>query len=264
MPTSSTKRLVLITLVVLGIIILHYTNILRPVEHGIIRVTSPVVRFVSNAGRRVANVGVYFQQKKELSQKIEMLKKQLIAHQIDTVQRTILEEENKELRKQLIFARESGITTTAAFVVGKTIDNTANTIIIDKGSDDNISKGKPVITKDGIIIGKIAKVAPKTAIVRLINDPQSKVAATVLNQDKSIGIIESRFGTGLKLTTVLQTETLNPEDLIITSGLEEFMPRGLLIGTVLSVKKEDYAPFQEAIIEPATDLSRLTIVGVIQ
>ena len=52
-------------------------------------------------------------------------------------------------------------------------------------------------------------------------------------------------------------------DQIITSGLEQSIPRGLLIGEVAVAENEAYQPFQQAVLTTATDLSKLTIVSVL-
>jgi len=258
------KKLGLIIFLVIFVIILHYLKVLRPIEHGVLKITNPAIRFISRTGEHITNFGDYFSQKKDMIATIEALEDKLQNTQLDTTQLKILEEENKELRAQLGFKKQTGHNTILSYVVGKTIDNTANTIIIDKGSRDGIKAGQPAITSEGILVGTIAKIDPQTSIIRLINDPQSKIAATVLNSDRSIGLIEGGFGVSTKLTTVLQSESLNIGDLIVTSGLEESIQRGLLIGTVASIKKEDYAPFQEAVIQPSANLSRLTVIGIIQ
>ena len=246
------------------IIILHYTGVLAPFEHGVLSITSPIIRALSRAGGGVKSIGAYAAQKKELLTKIIDLEQRLQKAQHDAAERQLLEAENQELRQLLNFNMRSRIQPILAYVVGKTIDNTANTILIDRGENDGIEIGNPVIVGDGIMVGKIAKVNPRTSSVRLINDPQSKITATVLVRDKSIGIVEGGFGTSVKLTTVLQQEQLEEGALIVTAVLEEKIPRGLLLGTLKSIQKEDYKPFQEGVLEPGAALSRLTVVGVIQ
>lgn len=264
MKTTFTRKhagIVILTLILLGI--LHYTGVSRPIEQTITRVVNPIIRTVSGAGTRVGAWKNYFTEKATLLETIHQLEDALHRQQSDSAERTLLTEENDALREQLRFAKRTARTVLTSYVVGKTIDNTANTLIIDRGSNDGVALGSAVIVGDGILAGKIAKVNPRSAIVRLLNDPRSKVAASVLNKDKSIGLVEGGFGISVKLTTVLQNETLTEGDIIVTSGLEESIPRGLLVGTVATVEKESYRPFQSAIITPAAPLSRLTIVGVL-
>lgn len=253
--------IVISAFIILGI--LHYTGILRPIEQTITRVVNPLIRIVSGAGIRVGAWKNYFIEKATLLETINRLEDALRRQQLDSSERILITAENDALREQLRFVKRTARTTLISYVVGKTIDNTANTLIIDRGSDDGVVIGSAVIVGDGILAGKIAKVNPRSAIVRLLNDPSSKVAASILNKDKSVGLVEGGFGISVKLTTVLQNETLTEGDIIVTSGLEELIPRGLLVGTITTVEKENYRPFQSAVITPAAPLSRLTIVGVL-
>ncbi|OGL88395.1 rod shape-determining protein MreC [Candidatus Uhrbacteria bacterium RIFCSPLOWO2_02_FULL_51_9] len=218
---------------------------------------------MTSIGSPIRTINNYVIKKDELLRRILELEETLKHREAALVEQTILTEENNALREQLKFTKRTARIPLQSYVVGKTIDNTGNTLIIDKGARDGVQEKSAVIVGDGILVGKIIKVNPKTAIIRLINDPHSKIAATVLNEDKSIGLVEGGFGISVKLTTVLQTEVLKEGDLIITSGLEETVPRGLLIGSITKVEKEDYRPFQEGIIQPAATLARLTLVGIL-
>lgn len=261
--TIQRKHVLIIIVILAGIITLHYADFLRPVEQGIARIVTPSIRAISRLGTVFTDMRGYVTEKRTLLARVQTLETSLSAQQQETAERTLLEEENRALREQLKFTQRTKLTPIVGYVVGKSIDNTANTVIIDRGEADGVVNQAPVIAGDGLLIGKIAKVNPHTSVVRLINDPQSKIAATVLNKDKSIGLIEGGFGISVTLTTVLQTDTLASGDLVVTSGLEELVPRGLLIGTVVSVEKENYRPFQEATITPAAPLGRLTMVGVL-
>ncbi|MEK7481598.1 MAG: rod shape-determining protein MreC [Patescibacteria group bacterium] len=261
--TVQRKHVFIIFVVLAGILFLHYFNVLRPVEQGITRIVTPGIRSLSRFGAVFGDLRGYITEKQTLTKRVQTLETALATQQQETAERTLLEEENRALREQLTFAQRTATTPIVSYVVGKSIDNTANTVIIDRGEADGVVNQAPVIAGDGLLVGKIAKVNPHTAIVRLINDPRSKVAVTVLNKDKSIGLVEGGFGVSVTLTTVLQADTLEAGDLVVTSGLEELVPRGLLIGTIANVEKENYRPFQEATITPAAPLGRLTLVGVL-
>lgn len=260
----SKKRLTALVVALVLIITLHYTGILRPIENGLLRITNPVIRFITESTTQARGISIYFRDKEALEAQIGELQDRLQQTQKDIATRELLEEENEQLRSQLAFSERSKSQPLITYVVGKTIDRTSNTVIIGSGSSDGIAIGNPVIIGDGILIGTVAKVSDNTAVVRLINDPQSRVAATVLSADRSIGLIEGGFGVSIFLTMVPQTQELAIGDLVVTSGLEEGFPRGLLIGTITSVEAEDYAAFKEAVVEPSGNLSRLSIIGVIR
>lgn len=174
-----------------------------------------------------------------------------------------LEKENAEIRRQLNFFHRRNFTAVAADVVGRSTDNVEKMIMIDVGDAAGIKFGQPVISGDGILVGTIAKVEKNLSMVRLINDNQSKIAATILNRDNSLGVVEGGYGLSVRMNFVPRNETILIGDKIITSGLELTIPRGLLIGEVAVAENEAYQPFQQAVLTTATDLSKLTIVSVL-
>lgn len=174
-----------------------------------------------------------------------------------------LEKENAEIRKQLAFFHRRNFIAVAANVVGQSTDNIEKMVIINIGNTAGIKFGQPVISGDGILVGTIAKVEKDISMVRLINDNQSKIAATILNRDSSLGVVEGGYGLSVRMNFIPRNETVLIGDKIITSGLEETVPRGLLIGEVAVAENEAYQPFQQAVLTTATDLSKLTIVSVL-
>jgi len=174
-----------------------------------------------------------------------------------------LEKENTEIRKQLNFFHRRNFTAVAADIVGQNFDSVEKMVIIDAGEAAGIKLDQPVISGDGILIGTIAKVEKDISIVRLINDNQSKIAATILNKDGSLGVVEGGYGLSVRMNFIPRNETVLIGDTIITSGLEQTIPRGLLIGEVAVAENEAYQPFQQAVLTTAIDLSKLTIVSVL-
>ena len=151
----------------------------------------------------------------------------------------------------------------AAEVVGKNTDSADKTIIINVGEEAGLKVDQPVVAGDGILVGKITKVEKQLAVVRLISDNQIKVAATVLNNERSLGVVEGGYGLSVRMSFIPRNEVVQVGDQIITSGLELNIPRGLLIGSVAAVENEPYQPFQQAVLTPAADLAKLTLVSVL-
>lgn len=182
---------------------------------------------------------------------------------LDAAKVKILEEENLALKEVLKFKQETGYQIATARVIGKNIESTEQTILIDKGAEAGLKIDQPVIANNGILVGKTVKVESGMSIVRLINDNRSKVAATILNSERSIGVVEGGYGLSIKMNFIPRNETVMIGDQVITSGLEENMPRGLLIGAVTAIENETYQPFQDAVLSPGIDLSKLTVVSVL-
>lgn len=124
--------------------------------------------------------------------------------------------------------------------------------------------GNPVVVGIGVLIGRISRATPETSIVRLLDDNQSKVAATLLNEEKSIGVVEGGYGISIRMNFIPQNEAITIGDTIITSGLEDGVPRGLTIGTVETFEKEPYQPFQSAVVVPPKNFNWITSVSIIR
>jgi len=175
----------------------------------------------------------------------------------------ILENENMELKKQIDFKSDKKINLVTTAVLGRSLDTTENTIIIDGGESLGIKVNQPVIAGAGVLVGKVVKVENDIAIVRLINDSLYKISGMIINKDNSLGTVEGGYGLSLRLKFIPRNEVVRVGDSVVTGGLETECPKGLLIGTVAVIENEAYKPFQQAVLTPAVDLARLSIVSVL-
>ena len=241
----------------------HYLGWLSGVENGVRALLIPVSTKINSWRSSSQDSYNYFFNKKTLVEEYNQClnKNQDLA--IADAQLKELEKENAEIRKQLNFFHRRNFTSVAADVVGQSTDSVEKMVIIDAGDAIGIKLGQPVISGDGILVGTIAKVEKNISMVRLINDNQSKIAATILNKDASLGVVEGGYGLSVRMNFIPRNEDVLLGDKIITSGLEETIPRGLLIGEVAVIENEAYQPFQQAVLATALDLSKLTIVSVL-
>ena len=240
------------------VIIFHVLGWTRPLDEAVQFFFDPISGFLYrtrvNVYSNPASLGYASSTGDESGDRMAMEKTRIV----------LLEEENEALRQQLQFFHTATATAIVADVIGKNIEPFGNSILINRGSSVGIVKGDPVIVHDGVLIGKIANVDRYTAVVRLLSDSQSKVAVTLLNQERSLGLVEGGYGISVQMNFVPQNEKVSVGDSVITSGLEASIPRGLLIGTVEAVEKEAYQAFQRATISPRINFEKLTIVTVLE
>lgn len=257
------RTFIAILIVIMMTIGMHYLGWLTPVERFVRTLIAPGSSMLYSWSISIEDEPETFMSVEELQEAYAALKKAYLYSKIDQTQIALLKEENDSLRRQLSFIESRGNPSVGADVIGKQIDPMGSTLIINRGSNSGIKESNPVIIHDGIIVGKIARVEEDMAIVRLITDNQSRIAATLMNKEKSIGLVEGGFGLSVRMTSVPQHEIIAIGDTVITSGLEKEMPHGLVIGTVESVEKEVYEPFQRAIIASPVNLQELTVVSVL-
>ena len=150
---------------------------------------------------------------------------------------------------------------TAASVIARDVSPFMHYIIIDRGSDDGLRKGMPVITQQGLV-GNIAAVTAGAARVQLINDPGSSINV-LLQQSDEEAVLKGLITGEIELDMVSKNASIQPGDLVMTSGLGGNYPANLVIGQVVTIRNEASALFQTASVQPAVDFSQLEIVLII-
>ncbi len=258
------KTFISITIVIILTIVFHFIGWLSPIEnflHNLVKPGSEIMYSISvSMDDEDAEL---FSNNERLIEAYKDLKTKLLKNKTDLVELQLLQDENQELKKQLNFIENSKYLSVGVNVIGKNTEPTGNTLIVDRGKKDNIKLGNIVITQEGVLVGKITSVDNYFSIVRLINDSQSKVAATITNEEKSIGLIEGGYGISVHMNFIPQNEIIEIGDTVVTSGLEEGIPRGLLIGKIEAIEKEAYQPFQKAVISPFVNLEKITLASII-
>ena len=174
-----------------------------------------------------------------------------------------VEEENKILREQLKLLPRENFQLEGAFVISRDPHGLGSWIEIDKGKNFDLETGMPVIVSDGILIGKIGEVYSGSAQVLLVSNPQNLVNAMDL-QTGAKGIVRGEYQLGSVMDMVLQADTLNVGDDVVTSGSSELFPKGLLIGKVEKVGLSGDGLFQQAFISLPVQFFRLQTVFVIK
>jgi rod shape-determining protein MreC len=149
----------------------------------------------------------------------------------------------------------------AAAVIGRDPSPFLHYIIINRGSNDGILRGMPVVTDQGLV-GHVDSTIADAARVQLITDPGSSVNVYLQNAEVEASLVGSVTG-DLILELIPQDTMVEPGDLVLTSGLGGGYPPDLIVGQVLNVRSRDYDLFQQATVQPVVDFNRLQIVLVI-
>jgi len=148
----------------------------------------------------------------------------------------------------------------AARVIAHQPDNWSQAVIIDKGSQNGIKRGSAVISYLGLA-GSVIEAASSTAKVMLISDPNLGVSA-IVQRSRQEGLVCGTLGVNLMMRYLPKDADIALTDTIVTSGLTNKFPKGLLIGTVVEIGEEFSGLSRYAIIKPAVNLSNLEEVLV--
>jgi rod shape-determining protein MreC len=172
-------------------------------------------------------------------------------------------EEVDELKSALAYRERFKDSLLAARVISSASDPIDASVLIDRGSDDGVSEGQAVVVGDGILIGKVTEVGTHTARIRLLTDSRSAVAVAVQTAEGTLGVLQGDRGLSLRIALIPQTEVLTPGDVVITSGLEPGIRRGLLVGTIEKIGRDNQDPFQTASVLPFLDSQHPSFVQVL-
>jgi rod shape-determining protein MreC len=119
---------------------------------------------------------------------------------------------------------------TPANVVGRP-DTFGSSLIIDKGSNDGVAVGHPVLDPFGYVVGKVISVTPSYATVVPITSDREAVTVLV---DGQVGSLTSHVGSDVLTLEVFDAiEPVQAGDLVVTSAVSVSFPQGLPVGEVI-------------------------------
>ena len=167
----------------------------------------------------------------------------------------------ERLEAFLEFKKQNPYSMMTARVIGRDPTNWYRTMVIDKGEQDGVRMDMGVIAPGGVV-GRVMKTAPGISQVQLLTDRSSAVAGLV-QRTRDEGIIEGTERGLARIKYLPVLSEVQEGDIVLTSGLAGSFPKGLLIGRIHWVKKQERALFQEAKLTPMVDFSKLEEVLVI-
>ncbi|MFC4099981.1 rod shape-determining protein MreC [Paenibacillus xanthanilyticus] len=206
----------------------------------------------------------------------EELRKTAAAYARDKSKFNRMEDRIAQLEKALAFTQRQREMNNYEYMIAHVIavsnDPYNQTIRIDLGSKDGIKLNMVVVTTEGLV-GLVNRVDPLYSNVMPLTEldeksPDTKlIAATVLGHEKdAFGIIDGYNPETGMLSMSRISESYRPVkgDTIITSGLVNVFPQGMVIGTVESAQVGDFGLTYTATIKPAADFEHLTEVLVVK
>jgi len=258
------KNKIRLLLAVIGLLIfLHYFKVLKPFENFLGQGLFNTQNFLFNQSNDLNIFFYYLLNAKKIYFENEQLKKSLSQQQLDKTAWLISQNENDQLKKALNYLKNTDYKYQTAKIIGQSTLN-PQIFIIDQGKDSGILENNIVVYDDGIVLGKIDKVMDNTAYFLLMTDNQSQIAAKILNQDKTIGLVTGQLGINATLKMIPQEAEVMPGDNLVTSGLEQGIPSGLLLGKVVELKTSAQSLFKEAVIQPFFDIRQINYVQIIK
>ena len=260
----SIRLSVILLAVVILLIFLHYLSLLGPVENLFIRILMPIQRPFYSMGASINNFYFKITSNKNYQTESQRLNEEVKRLTIENAQLKSSLEEKISALNQKNYLASSSLEGISAKVIGKNPEPNLQAIILDKGSNDGVRENLPLITENGILVGKISKVRSNSSEAIMINDSRSRIAALIQNDSKTQGVVVGQHGLSLTMELIAKNEPVKEGDLVVTSGLEPTIPRGLVIGKINRIFSEANSSFQTAGIQPLVRVDSLIIVTILK
>ena len=180
-----------------------------------------------------------------------------------------LAKENKELKQELKLNKSlTDYNTITASVMMRTPSSWQKQLVINKGQSNRIKKNMPVMSGSGLI-GRISEVNKTNSKVELLSNTSESANRFAVTIDGTNGRTVNGIITGYDASTdelimgqVSSKAKLKKGTKVMTSGMGGVTPKGLYVGRVTRVGKDDYGLAQKVYIKPAADMNDVNIVTV--
>lgn len=261
------KQFILVLLIAVALIsAMAYTygagRNVTPIESAIGSTFSPVQKVFYNAGNSVSNFLKSLREIGSLRYKNALLEKEINSLKKENIKLQEYESENSRLKNMLNFKdKNTTVNTVPANVISKNSGNWFNTFNIDIGSNDGIKPRMAVLDENGNMIGTVTDVGQNWAKVLSIVDMDSSVSAIDV-KTRDNGIIRGDSNGNLTMIYIPADSKISIGDVITTSGMSMF-PKGLTIGKVEKVEKQEGSLLKQALIRPEANFERLEYVQVV-
>ncbi|MBQ2955274.1 MAG: rod shape-determining protein MreC [Clostridia bacterium] len=178
-----------------------------------------------------------------------------------------LEHENNSLRG-LIEAQDRYAESDPVFaqVVARESGRWFDVFTINRGTLTGVTVGMSVINEDGLI-GRIYEAGLNYSKVMTIIDSRSAVAC-LIQRTRDNGVMKGQItsvseSSSCNMYYVPSVNDIVPGDEVITSGLDELYPKGLVVGVVQEVSRQSDKSDQYVVVAPSVDFQRIENVLVL-
>jgi len=169
--------------------------------------------------------------------------------------------ENRRLKNLLGFSETIATRTVGARVVGHDVSPWFQGLFIDVGGEAGVEPGMAVVTPGGGV-GRIHKVYRGLSEVILLTD--GRFAADVIIERSRVRAIAEGMGGGVSsLKCVSPTQDVVAGDRVLFSGFDGSMPKGILLGTVVSAQRPREGLFQHIRVVSAVNFLAVEEVLVV-
>lgn len=167
----------------------------------------------------------------------------------------VLQREVSRLRRLANFPVESSRVALGADIIAYYPDE--HRLQLNRGSKDGVRILSPVVTSAGLV-GQVVEVSPSSCLVNLVTHPDFSVGARVMRKSSQVvGMVRGHGDVYLSLEVYNEEADVQSGDLLVTSGISDVYPEGILIGNLTQISKDPGYGVRRGVVVPAVNPNNL-------
>lgn len=239
--------------------------------------TSPLTSAVGTVFSPLSDAAAYISEKfdnfkggfissRSYMDRVEELEEQVADYQSKLVDYEKLQKQVEAYEKFLgVKEKNPDFQFVAGTVIGRDAADVFGSFVLNCGSADGVAVGDPVISGE-YLIGIVNETSPTSCTVLSVCDPKFSAAAYEIRTGEA-GYTQTTTKLGvqgiLKLSGLERDTAVAEGGIVCTSGVGGVFPRGLIIGTVTTVQKEEGDISYYAEVKPEIEISEVQDAFVI-
>jgi rod shape-determining protein MreC len=240
----SRRILILGALAVAGSLALH-----QPLRHAALT----LLRLPFTCVRAAAAILLELPRLPGLAQENRQLREELMRQRVEAA-RLREAARRAEQAGALLAASPFAAQALVASVIGRSTLPAQQTVLLDAGERLGLTLDTVVMDAAGLI-GRVVDVQPETALILLLTDAESRVAA-VVERSRETGLLIGRGGGRCELIYLEAEADVQAGDQVVTAGLGGPFPKGLPLGTVVGVARDERSGSTSASVKPSARLGK--------
>jgi rod shape-determining protein MreC len=237
----------------------HTLELLR---QGLSVFTHPLQQVAHAPVQIFSNTGEYFSNVVRLQEENVQIKRAQLEAATTLLRITQMEAENLRLRRLLSVKERQQANGHVTQILYAARDPFSRRIVVDKGLQDKIQAGQPVVDDAGIV-GQVTRVFPFVSEVTLITDKDQAVPVQIVRN----GLRSVVFGLGdgqLELRFMPANADVQNGDLLVTSGLDGIFLPGFPVAKVVRIERDTSYSFARIYCVPVAGVENFGEVMILE
>lgn len=223
----------------------------RPIIVGARSVVYPITGFV----KHIYTVRSVILENAMLQNRVNSLEQQVAALASS-------KQENEVLKKELGFIQKPPYALQPCTVLAQDPEGVTNTMVLNCGTVLGVRTGQAVVSQ-GYLVGKVLVASEQTSTVKIISDPDLSIDA-IVQTNTVTGVVKGSFSSGVFMDLISQNAEVHSGDLIVTAGINDLIPKNILVGEVGDTVSSANDLFKKVTVHSPINFKNLDYVFVVK